>query len=134
MADSNDIAIVGMALRVPGAKTPEQFWDNLRHGREALQEYPEDQLRARGVAAAAIASGDYVRAGMPLADFDQFDAEFFGFSPKEAAILDPQHRQFYEVAWEALERAGCVPDGFDGAIGIYAGCGMNGYFAHNILR
>jgi acyl transferase domain-containing protein/thioesterase domain-containing protein/acyl carrier protein len=134
MPDNNDIAIIGMALRVPGASTPEQFWDNLRDGFESLQVYPEEQLRAHGVPAAQLADPNYVPAGMPLQDFDQFDPEFFGFSPKEAAILDPQHRQFYEVAWEALERAGCVPEATDGAIGVFAGCGMGAYFSQNILR
>ena len=134
MANPNDIAIVGMALRVPGATTPEQFWQNLRNGEEALQQYSGDVLRSRGVAPSLLNDPDYVPAGMPLADFDEFDPEFFGFSPKEAAILDPQHRQFYEVAWEALERAGCVPGEFEGAIGVFAGCGMGSYFAQNILR
>ncbi|MDP3379274.1 MAG: type I polyketide synthase, partial [Brevundimonas sp.] len=61
-----------------------------------------------------------------------FDADFFGFSPKEAAILDPQHRQFMEVAWEALENAGHPPENFKGAIGVYAGCGMGSYFYFNL--
>jgi acyl transferase domain-containing protein/thioesterase domain-containing protein/acyl carrier protein len=134
MADPNDIAIVGMALRVPGATTPEEYWQNLRQGVEAIQSYPEELLRSRGVPASLLANPEYVRSGMPLSNFDQFDPEFFGFSPKEAAILDPQHRQFYEVAWEALERAGCDPGRFNGAIGVYAGCGMGAYFAQNILR
>ncbi|MCL4676855.1 MAG: type I polyketide synthase, partial [Pararhodobacter sp.] len=64
--------------------------------------------------------------------FAEFDADFFGFSPKEAAILDPQHRQFLEVAWEALENAGTVPERFDGTIGVYAGCGMGSYFYFNL--
>lgn len=131
--DSGDIAIVGMALRVPGARTPEAFWDNLVTGREAREVYLEEQLLARGEHARALASPHYVRSGMPLEGFDEFDAEFFGFSPKEAAILDPQHRQFYEVAWEALERAGHAPRRFDGSIGVFAGCGMNAYFAFNLL-
>jgi acyl transferase domain-containing protein/thioesterase domain-containing protein/acyl carrier protein len=134
MPDNNDIAIIGMALRVPGASTPEQFWDNLRRGHESLETYTEEHLRAQGVPPALLADPNYVRAGMPLQDFDQFDPEFFGFSPKEAAILDPQHRQFYEVAWEALERAGCVPENTEGAIGVFAGCGMGAYFSQNILR
>ncbi|MGC4029157.1 MAG: beta-ketoacyl synthase N-terminal-like domain-containing protein [Steroidobacteraceae bacterium] len=131
--DDNDIAIVGMALRVPGASTPEQYWRNLIDGVESLQFYSEEQLLARGVSPASLADRNYIRAGMPLQDMDQFDPEFFGFSPKEAAILDPQHRQFYEVAWEALERAGHPPSKFGGSIGLFAGSGMAAYFAHNIL-
>jgi len=64
---------------------------------------------------------------------EYFDPDFFGFSPKEAGILDPQHRQFYECCWEGLERAGHVPSRFDGAIGVFAGCGMGAYFAQNLI-
>jgi acyl transferase domain-containing protein/thioesterase domain-containing protein len=134
MSSENDIAIVGMALRVPGARSPSEYWQNLCEGREALQAFSEAQLRAEGVSAALLSNPDYVRSGMPLAGFDEFDAGFFGFSPMEAAILDPQHRQFFEVSWEALESAGCDPKRFDGAIGVFAGCGAGTYFFRNVLR
>ena len=75
---------------------------------------------------------NYVPAAAPLDGFEQFDADFFGFSPKEAAIMDPQHRQFLEVAWEALENAGHPPETFSGPIAVYAGCGMGSYFYFNI--
>lgn len=131
--NDNDVAIVGMALRVPGATTPEQFWRNLTGGVESLQTYSADELLARGIPKATLSRADYVRAGMPLPGMEEFDPEFFGFSPKEAAILDPQHRQFYEVAWEALERAGHPPSRFEGNIGVFAGSGMAAYFAQNLL-
>ncbi len=131
--DDSDIAIIGMAIRVPDANTPEAYWSNLVNGVESVRVYSDEELLARGVSRAVLDNPAYVRAGMPLQDFDQFDPEFFGFSPKEAAILDPQHRQFYEVAWEALERAGHPPEGFDGSVGVFAGCGMGAYFAFNIL-
>jgi acyl transferase domain-containing protein/thioesterase domain-containing protein/acyl carrier protein len=129
----SDIAIVGMAIRVPGALTPEAYWRNLCEGYEAVQYYSDEVLKARGVPEARLADPSYVKTGMPLAGFDEFDPEFFGFSPKEAAILDPQHRQFYEVAWEALERAGHPPSRFEGAVGVFAGCGMGAYFTFNLL-
>ncbi|MEE4184294.1 MAG: type I polyketide synthase [Gammaproteobacteria bacterium] len=131
--DDSDIAIVGMAIRVPGANSPEQYWKNLVESVESVRQYSDEELLERGVSAETLANPDYVRAGMPLQGYDQFDPEFFGFSPKEAAILDPQHRQFYEVAWEALERAGHPPQSFDGAVGVFAGCGMSAYFALNLL-
>lgn len=131
--DDNDIAIVGMALRVPGASNPEEYWANLRDGVESLIHYSEDELLERGISRGTLADSNYVRAGMPLQDMDQFDPDFFGFSAKEAAILDPQHRQFYEVAWEGFERSGHPPDSFDGAIGVFAGCGMGAYFTYNLL-
>ncbi|MCC5863336.1 MAG: type I polyketide synthase, partial [Gammaproteobacteria bacterium] len=129
----SDIAIVGLALRVPGALTPEQFWQNLSQGVESLRHYSDEELTARGVSPADLADPAYVKAGMPLDGMEEFDPEFFGFSPKEAAILDPQHRQFYEVAWEALERAGHPPAKFDGNVGVFGGSGMAAYFAQNVM-
>src|SRR5262249_53557773 len=75
----------------------------------------------------------FVKAGMVLADIDRFDAGFFALSPRDAAIMDPQHRVFLEVCWEALEDGGHVPDTFDGRIGVFAGCGMDTYLLHNVL-
>lgn len=129
----SDIAIVGMAIRVPDAGNPEQFWNNLRSGHESVRTYTDEELLAKGVPPAALADPNYVRAGIPLQNLDHFDPEFFGFSPKEAGILDPQHRQFYEACWEALEAAGHPPDTFDGAIGLFGGCGMGAYFTFNLL-
>jgi acyl transferase domain-containing protein/thioesterase domain-containing protein len=128
-----DIAIVGMSVRVPGATDPDQYWKNLRDGVESVQFYNDEELAQRGVKPTQLKNPHYVKAGAPLDDVAGFDPEFFGFSPKEAGILDPQHRQFYECSWEALERAGHVPESFDGAIGVFAGCGMGAYFAYNIL-
>ncbi|NOX51915.1 MAG: hypothetical protein GXP16_15475, partial [Gammaproteobacteria bacterium] len=131
--NENDIAIVGMAIRVPGARTPDEYWHIIENGIEQVETYSDEELLARGVSKRALADPNYVKAGVSLQDIEQFDPEFFGFSPKEAAILDPQHRQFYEVAWEALERAGHTPAGFDGEIGVFAGCGMGAYFSFNLL-
>jgi acyl transferase domain-containing protein len=131
--NDNDIAIVGMAIRVAGALTPEQYWRNLCDGVESLSVYTDAELAERGVSPAELADPAYVKAGMPLPGMEEFDPEFFGFSPKEAAILDPQHRQFYEVAWEALERAGHPPARFDGNIAVFAGSGMAAYFARNLM-
>ena len=76
---------------------------------------------------AQLADPNYVKAGAVLPDMESFDAAFFGFSPREAAIMDPQHRHFLECAWEALENAGHVPERFDGAIGVFGGSGHNAY-------
>lgn len=135
MTDVNDsdIAIVGMAIRVPDAANPQQFWSNLRNGVESVRTYSDEELLAKGVSPATLADPNYVKAGIPLQDLDQFDPEFFGFSPKEAGILDPQHRQFYEVCWEALESAGHTPESFGGSIGLFGGCGMGAYFTFNLL-
>lgn len=128
-----DIAVVGMAGRFPGARTPTELWANVRAGVESIRTLSEAELLAAGVDPALLADPRYVRACAPLDDLEQFDAGFFGFSPREAAILDPQHRHFLECAWEALESAGHPPEQFPGAIGVFGGCGMNGYFMFNLL-
>ncbi len=127
------IAIVGMANRVPGAKTPEEYWHNLENGIESVKFYTDEEMAAAGVTPDLLKNPHYVKAGAHLDKFDHFDPDFFGFSPKEAGILDPQHRQFYECCWEALERAGHPPSKFEGAIGVYAGSGMAAYLAQNIM-
>ncbi|MFV2051356.1 type I polyketide synthase [Aliiroseovarius sp. YM-037] len=128
----SDIAIVGMAAHFPGAASIDAYWSNLRDGIESIRKLTEDELRASGEAPHLLNRPDYVPHASVLEGFEQFDAEFFGFSPKEAAIMDPQHRQFLEVAWEALENAGHPPENFDGPVGVYAGCGMGSYFYFNI--
>ena len=127
-----DIAIVGMAVNVPGAETVAAFWDNLRDGVSSIRKLSEEELLAAGETPQNIARKNYVRAAADLKGFETFDADFFGFSPKDAAILDPQHRKFLEVAWEAMEQAGHVPENVPGPIGVYAGCGMGSYFYFNI--
>ncbi len=127
-----DIAIVGMAAHLPGAADIEAYWRNLSAGVESIRVLSEDELLAAGENPARLRRPNYVPAAAVLEGFKDFDADFFGFSPKEAAILDPQHRQFLEVAWEALENAGHPPEHFPGAIGVYAGCGMGSYFYFNL--
>ncbi|WP_050930381.1 type I polyketide synthase [Aestuariivita boseongensis] len=128
----DDIAIVGMAAHLPGAEDIRTFWENLRDGVESIRVLDEKTLLAAGERADVIGRKNYVPAAAPMDGFDMFDAEFFGFSPKEAAILDPQHRKFLEVSWAAMENAGHMPEGFGGDIGVYAGCGMGSYFYFNI--
>ncbi|MET0411124.1 MAG: polyketide synthase, partial [Polyangiaceae bacterium] len=131
-ANDTSIAIVGLGLRVPGAATPAAFWKNVSNGVESIRRYTEEELIAAGERPDLLKRPNYVRAGAPLDGMAMFDGEFFGFSPKESAILDPQHRQFMECAWEALEDAGHMPERFDGAVGVFAGCGMGSYFYFNL--
>ena len=130
----NAVAIIGMAGRFPGANTPAELWQLVRDGREAIRRLSDAELRAAGVAPSLIANPAYVRAAATLDRMDEFDAGFFGFSPRDAAIMDPQHRHFLETAWEALESAGYTPEGFAGSIGVFGGCGAQAYFARNLLN
>ncbi|WP_163510264.1 type I polyketide synthase [Fodinicola acaciae] len=126
------IAVIGTAARVPGAATVRQFWENLRDGVESISRFDPAELVAAGVDPRMVADPDFVPVSGAVDGADLFDAEFFGFSPSEAALLDPQHRLFLECAWEALEDAGHDPARFDGAIGVYAGSFMNKYLPINL--
>ncbi|WP_210528170.1 type I polyketide synthase [Rubellimicrobium arenae] len=128
-----DIAIIGLGLHVPGASSPEEFWQNLRSGRRSIRRLTREELLASGEAAHLVDRPDYVPFAADLPGFADFDAEFWGLSPKDAGIMDPQHRQFLEVAWEALENAGHMPESFKGRIGVFAGCGQGTYYHQNIL-
>ncbi len=128
-----DIAIVGMSGRFPGARDVETFWQNLLEGRESIRRYSREELEAAGVPAASLADPAYVPAGAPLEEMELFDAGFFGFSPLDASILDPQHRHFLECCWEALESAGHDPQRFEGSIGVFGGSGHNAYLPYNLL-
>jgi len=127
------IAIVGMAGRFPGARNIRDFWQNLRDGVESVRTLSDAELLASGVSPEELASPDYVKRASVLDDVPMFDAGFFGFSPRDASIMDPQHRHFLECAWEALEDAGHPPSSFNGSIGVLAGSGMNTYLIHNLL-
>ncbi len=126
------IAVVGMAGRLPGADSPSELWNNLRQGKTSIRRFSVEELLAAGVDVKSVEDPDYVRAAGVVSEADCFDAGFFGFSPREASILDPQHRVFLECAWSSLEDAGYDPGTFDGAIGVYAGCFMNKYLLHNL--
>ncbi|HEV8183195.1 MAG TPA: SDR family NAD(P)-dependent oxidoreductase, partial [Candidatus Angelobacter sp.] len=126
---SSDIAVIGMNCRVPGAKSPEEFWENLKAGKESIVFFDDKELRAAGVPQETLDDPDYVKARATLDNIDLFDAAFFGFSPREAESLDPQHRLFLECAWELLERAGHGAPGSEELVGVYAGIGTNNYVA-----
>ena len=130
--ERDDIAIVGMAAHLPGAGDISAFWENLREGRSSIRKLSEDALKEAGETAENLHHPNYVRAAASLDGFEMFDTDFFGFSPKESAIMDPQHRQFLEACWEAFENAGHPPEKFDGNIGVFAGCGMGSYFYFNV--
>lgn len=129
----SDIAIVGMSGRFPGAPDADALWTRVRNGDDCLVDLNPEALLAAGLPASLVQSTDYVKRAGVLAGVDHFDAAFFGIGKRDAAIMDPQHRHFYEVAWEAIESAGYVPECFDGAIGVFAGCGMNTYLVNNLL-
>ncbi len=122
-----EIAIIGMSGRFPGANDLEKFWQNLRDGVESVTLLNDEQLQKNGVEPTLLNHPNYIKAEATIENMEWFDAEFFGFSPREAEILDPQQRLFLESAWSALEDAGYNADKYSGAIAVYAGAAMNGY-------
>lgn len=130
---SQDIAIVGLAGRFPKAKNIDQFWNNLKNGKECVTFFTDEELEAEGIRPEEYNSPDYVRAKAYLENAEYFDAKFFGYSPMEAQITDPQQRIFLECSWEALEHAGYDAERYKGRIGVYAGSSMNTYLMDHIL-
>src|SRR5512139_2563001 len=134
MSDSHesDIALIGMAGRFPGSRNLEQFWENLRTGTESISFFSEEELRASGVNPALIANPNYVRAKGMLEDVELFDASFFGYSPREAELIDPQQRVFLECAREALDHAGYDTLRYERPIGLFAGSSISSYLLVNL--
>jgi non-ribosomal peptide synthase protein (TIGR01720 family) len=129
----DEIAIIGMSCRLPGAASVTEFWRTLREGIESIRLFSDDELLAAGVDRTLLANPNYVKAKGVLDDPELFDAAFFGFSPKEAEVIDPQHRLFLELAWEALEDAGYNVDTYDRRVGVFAGSNLNTYLLFNLV-
>jgi acyl transferase domain-containing protein len=126
------IAVIGMAGRFPGASDIEQLWKNLCAGVESITTFTDEELLSAGVDPCLVHSPDYVKSNFLLDGVELFDADFFGFNPRDAELTDPQHRIFLECAWEALEEAGYDPDQTPLRIGVLAGVGPNSYFRNNV--
>ncbi len=125
------IAVIGMACRFPGdANTPEAFWQKLRQSYDAITEIPASRWDLESIydPDPSTPGKSYCRYGGFLTDMDQFDPGFFGISPREAKYMDPQHRLLLELSWEALERAGQIPNRLAGSpTGVFVGITLNDY-------
>ncbi|MFD6431822.1 type I polyketide synthase [Streptomyces venezuelae] len=126
------IAVVGFSGRYPGASSPREFWALLRDGKEAHTEFTEEQLRASGVPEALLNDPRLVRRRPVLDGVELFDAAFFGCTPREAELMDPQQRLFLECSLEALQSSGYDPAAFDGSIGVFGGGGPTSYWQRHL--
>lgn len=122
-----------MAGRFPGARSVSEFWRNLRGGVESIVDLSHDDLLSAGVGEKALANRSYVRRAALLPGIEEFDANFFGFTPQAARMLDPQHRLFLQSAWHALEDAGYDPADSDQTVGVFGTSSTSGYLLHNLM-
>lgn len=120
-----EIAIIGMSGRFPGAQNTDQFWANLKNGVESISVFTEAEMVNAGTPMDLLKRDNYIKAKGIIEDVDYFDSSFFGFTPNEAELLDPQIRLFFECVWEALENAGYNPVSYPKLIGLYAGATDN---------
>lgn len=120
-----EVAIIGMAARFPQSGSIEEFWKNLAEGNEAVVSFDKEELRQEGVPENILNQEDYIPARGYLEASYAFDPVFFGYSPKEAEVMDPQMRLLHQCVWHALEDAGYDPFTYDKPIGLFAGAGFN---------
>src|SRR5690242_7867986 len=126
------IALIGMSGHFPGAKNIDEFWHNLCDGVESIAFFSNQELEESGFNVKAVDLPNFVRSGRILDNVEGFDAAFFGYTPREAELMDPQHRLFLECAWEALEHAGYDAERCNEWIGVYGGVALNGYLLYNL--
>ncbi len=124
---SGAIAVIGLAGRFPQAQDLDVFWQNLMDKKEVVTFFSEEELLEAGVAPELVHNPNYVPAHAVIEGVEDFDAAFFGYSPREAQMIDPQQRLFLECAWQAMENAGYDVDRCEGAVGVFGGQSMNQY-------
>ena len=128
------VAVIGMSGRFPGARNVEEFWNNLKEGKESITYFTPEEARACGIDEELTKDPNYVFAGGILEDIDLFDAEFFGMNPREAKNMDPQQRMFLECCYEALEDGGYSRNRYEDPVGVYAGSNMSYYFLYHLMN
>ena len=130
------VAVVGLGCRLPGAENPTEFWDNLVHERESILTLDDETLRRNEIDFDAVSRDpDFVRRAGIIEHAEDWDCEFFGLTPRQAALMDPQHRVWLECAWDAIEDAAFDPTQAGAEVGVFMGIGVRGnYFMANILR
>jgi polyketide synthase PksJ len=127
------VSVIGISLHIPGAASIEEFWQNLITGTETISFFKEEELEGSTSYQVIQGHARLIPVGGVLGDIALFDADFFGYPPREAELMDPQQRLFLEYAWRALEDAGYVGETYPGTIGVYAGVGWNTYILNQVL-
>jgi amino acid adenylation domain-containing protein len=131
--DRRDIAVIGMSGRFPGAANIDEFWQNICSGEESIQFFDDKELLEAGVDLSILRNPNYVKSGYLLKDLEKFDAKYFSFTPREAELLDPQHRFMLECASDALEHAGYGDQSTFRNVGVYVGVADSMYMLENLM-
>ncbi len=129
----NSVAVIGIACRFPGARNKEEFLQNLRDGKPGTVFFSPDELKAAGISEGEISDPSFVNVGGVVEGAELFDAEFFGVSPREAELMDPQQRVFLQSAWECVEDAGYAGEISGKRVGVFAGASMSTYLIFNLM-
>lgn len=132
-AAAQGIAIIGLSCRFPGAPDADTYWRLLRDGVESITFFNDRELLDSGISPELVNSPDYVRARAVIEGVESMDAAFFGFTPREAELMDPQHRALLECAWQALEDAGYGGELTGTAVGVFAGASANSYLLSSLM-
>ncbi len=123
--DFEEIAVIGMAGRFPGADSIDKFWENLVKGKCSIRQYSEEDYKKAGFSEEEYHKANLVPALGALDNAESFDESFFSYSPNEAKTIDPQQRIFLEVVYQALRDAVIDPFTYPGLVGVFAGAGYN---------
>lgn len=131
----NGIAVVGIACRFPGAKSKDEYWNNLVQNKETVKEFTDEELQDFELEFDKLKDNpNFVKRRGVLEDIDQWDANFFNITPTDAKVMDPQHRIWLQNTWHAFEDAGMDPFSYEGRCGVYTGSFFNNYLLNNVLR
>ncbi|OJG92867.1 hypothetical protein RV15_GL002812 [Enterococcus silesiacus] len=120
-----DIAIIGMSGHFPKGETIQEFWEQLVKGEEMLHHFTDEELNETGISQKMYKQSNYINAKGYLKGTEYFDSQFFGYSEKEARLMDPQIRMLHEIVWQALESAGYDPFQYEDKIGLFSGSSTN---------
>ena len=120
-----EVAIIGMSCRLPGAKNIQEYWNNIKNGKESISSFTLDELKKEGLAEDLLNKPNYIRAKGIVDDLKYFDPKFFRLTAQEASIMDPQMRLMMKCTWEALEDSGYAANTKNNQIGVYIGASDN---------
>ncbi|MDC7221509.1 MAG: beta-ketoacyl synthase N-terminal-like domain-containing protein [Spirochaetales bacterium] len=128
------IAIIGMSGAFSEAEDINSFWKNIKEGKECIRDLSDVELDEAGISSDLYNSPNYVKRSASLKEAKMFDPAFFGYTPSDANVMDPQHRLFLEHSWKCMEDGCYDPEEYDGLIGVYAGCSQNDYLIKNLVN